>query len=88
MLFRSDVCEDTGFLNSGKPCACYQQERIKLSYKHSNLTTILDAENFNTYNLDVFSKDYSESLKKSPQQHMSEVKKQEKLRSIKNSGIN
>lgn len=74
--YECDVCEDTGFLNSGKPCACYLQERIKLSYKHSNLTEILDAENFNTFKLDIFSQEFSDSLKKSPYQHMSEVKNQ------------
>lgn len=72
--FQCDVCEDTGFLMSGKPCACYQQERIKLSYKHSNLTEVLEAENFTSFNMDIFSKDYSETLKKSPYKHMTEVK--------------
>lgn len=54
--YQCPVCEDTGFLKNGKPCACYQQERIKLTYKHSNLTHVLEEENFDTFDLNLFSK--------------------------------
>lgn len=72
--YQCPVCEDTGFLKNGKPCACYQQERIKLTYKHSNLTDVLQEENFESFNLDLFSKEYNDLLKKSPFEHMTEVK--------------
>jgi len=72
--YQCDVCQDTGFLDTGKPCACYQQERIKLSYKHSNLTEKLDQENFSTFDIHIFSTEFSEALGKSSFQHMGEVK--------------
>lgn len=66
-------CNDTGFLNNGKQCHCYKQEIIKQSYKFSNITDVLDRENFSTFDLQVFSDEYNESLSRSPRDHMREV---------------
>lgn len=70
--FQCDICEDTGFIK-GKPCKCYKKEMIKISYQHSNITDVLERENFDTFNLDVFSEEYNESFKSSPKQHMADV---------------
>ncbi len=70
--FQCSKCEDTGFVDS-KPCSCYKQEMIKYSYKHSNITDVLDRENFNSFDLNIFSDEYNETYKTSPRQHMKEV---------------
>lgn len=71
--YQCDKCNDTGFLKSGKPCSCYKQELIKTSYVHSNITDVLKRENFDTYNLEVFSDEYNEEYKTSPKAHMMSV---------------
>lgn len=71
--YQCETCEDTGFLKNGQQCHCYKQEVIKQSYKFSNITDILERENFSTFNLELFSDDYNEDLKMSVRNHMTEV---------------
>ncbi|MBN2794080.1 MAG: ATP-binding protein [Clostridia bacterium] len=68
--FICKTCEDTGFLKDGSPCHCYKQELIKRSYTFSNITDVLDRENFSTFDLSVFSDVYDDGLQKSPRDHM------------------
>lgn len=71
--FKCKICDDTGFLKTGKPCSCYKQEQIKISYEHSNITAVLDRENFDTFNLDIFSTEYNAAYKTTPKEHMMTV---------------
>ncbi|OPJ55425.1 ATP-binding protein [Alkalithermobacter paradoxus] len=48
-------CKDTAFLDDGSKCACLNQKLITLAYKTSNLSKVLEKENFNTFNEDLFS---------------------------------
>ncbi len=41
-------CKDTGLI-SGKPCHCFQQAKLQALYENSNLTDILELENFSTF---------------------------------------
>lgn len=70
--YACEKCEDTGFIGSDQ-CTCYKKELIKTSYEHSNITDVLDRENFDTFDFNVFSNEYDESYKKSPKQHMADV---------------
>lgn len=70
--YMCEKCEDTGFL-SNQPCTCYKKEMIKYSYKHSNITDVLTRENFDTFNINIFSDEYSDAYKTSPKNHMKEV---------------
>ncbi len=49
-------CKDTGFIG-GKPCRCFKQMVIDTVYARSRLSEVLDKENFDTFNLDFYSKD-------------------------------
>jgi len=71
--YQCEKCEDTGFLDNGKPCSCYKQELIKISYEHSNITDVLNRENFDTFNLNIFSEEYNEQFKSSPKDNMMSV---------------
>lgn len=71
--YECDDCKDTGFLEKSKKCHCYTQELIKVHYQHSNLTSVLERENFNTFDINVFSDEYNEILKESPRGHMTKV---------------
>ena len=71
--FKCKSCNDTGFLKNGSKCHCYVQEKIKLHYKYCNLTDILEKENFNTFDINIFSEEYDESIKSSPKEYMISV---------------
>ncbi len=53
-------CKDTGFVN-GNRCHCFKQAAINIVYKQSNISTILSKENFNSYDINMYSDDYFES---------------------------
>mgnify|MGYP002622814663 CR=1 FL=1 len=53
-------CKDTGFIN-GKRCHCFKQAAINIVYKQSNISTILSKENFDTYDINLYSDNYFES---------------------------
>ncbi|ABR50830.1 Chromosomal replication initiator, DnaA [Alkaliphilus metalliredigens QYMF] len=63
-------CKDTGFLNTGKKCNCFKQEIINYSYKMSNLSTVLQKENFNHFNMALFSEASFEEQAQSPRENM------------------
>ena len=54
--YNCKLCKDTGFLKNGEKCNCFIQKMLNESYKMSNLNDVLGRENFDTFNLDLFSK--------------------------------
>lgn len=55
------VCQDTGFIGNRK-CSCFQQAALNLLYSQSNLQKILEEENFNTFRLDYYSDNLTDSV--------------------------
>lgn len=49
-------CKDRGYIN-GKKCHCFAQAGIDLVYTQSNLKHVLAKENFDTFDLGIFSND-------------------------------
>ena len=56
MHFKCSKCNDTGFIG-GVKCDCFREAEIKLLYDKSNLSSVLDAENFDTFDLEKYSDD-------------------------------
>lgn len=54
-------CKDTGYIGNAR-CHCLVQASIDLLYTQSNLQGILEEENFNTFRLDYYSKDTTDSV--------------------------
>ena len=54
-------CKDTGYIN-GQKCHCFTQAAIDLVYTQSNMRKVLEKENFNYFNLNLFSKDYVDPI--------------------------
>ncbi len=65
-------CLDTGFDSSGLRCSCFKQKLISKAYRMSNIESILEIENFKTFNLDFFSDAPYGDEKLSPKQNMSQ----------------
>lgn len=56
-IFTCPKCKDTGFID-GKPCECLKAEVVRLLYSRSELKEILERENFDTFEYDLYSDDY------------------------------
>ncbi len=65
-------CNDTGYIANQK-CHCLNQAIIDFSYEQSNLKTILDKENFDTFSFNVYSKEKDVKLGISPYDNMRSV---------------
>lgn len=54
-------CRDTGFIDNRK-CHCFVQASLNLLYSQSELQEALEEENFNTFRLDYYSDDLTDSV--------------------------
>ncbi len=48
-------CQDRGYLESNERCQCFQQALLKLAYQSSSLEKKLLTENFDYFNIELFS---------------------------------
>ncbi len=73
MEYKCDLCKDTGFLNEGKKCNCLKQKLIDKAYKMSNISHLLEKENFQNFNIDLFSDESFEDEELSPRDNMLKI---------------
>lgn len=66
-------CKDTGFLPSGSKCNCLKQTLVTKAYRMSNLNNVLNKENFQSFNIDVFSNEPFGSEKMTPKENMTDI---------------
>ncbi len=66
-------CNDTGFLPSGQKCRCFKQQLINKAYDMSNLSNVLEKENFKFFNLDLFSSESFEGESITPKENMMNI---------------
>lgn len=52
--YKCEKCKDTGFIGSEK-CSCFKQKLIDKLYQQSNLKEILKRENFDTFDISLYS---------------------------------
>ena len=67
--YHCNNCKDTGFIGNVK-CNCYKQKLIKLYYKNSELENVIKANNFNNFDLNLFSNHKLGDEKFSPRKNM------------------
>jgi DNA replication protein DnaC len=72
-VYNCSNCNDTGFDNTGKKCGCFKQRIINHGYKMSNLNQVLEKENFQTFDLNVFSDEIPKGEVQSPRDNMKEI---------------
>ena len=68
-----NVCKDKGFLQNGHKCNCLKQEIINEAYKMSNLSRMLENQNFNNINTNIFSDEIFEGSNISPRQNFLQI---------------
>lgn len=56
-VYTCSKCRDTGFVD-GKKCICFRRACSELLYQRAGLSSILEKENFSTFRLDYYSRDF------------------------------
>lgn len=67
--YSCNLCEDTGFIGP-KRCRCFEQKLIDKAYEQSNLRSLVERENFDTFRMDFYSKDTWRGEDISPQKNI------------------
>src|SRR6056297_172004 len=80
--FECEICNDTGYLQNGERCICFKQEIINQLYKMSNMEHMLKKENFDTFDIDIFSSNIYPGEKLSPKENMKNIYKESKKFSL------
>ncbi len=68
-IYTCPLCQDTGNVEQGR-CKCFREKIINHLYLQSNLTNILEKENFDTFKLDYYSKELVDDYDFSPYDNM------------------
>lgn len=63
-------CNDTGFLSHGVKCNCLKQKLINEAYNMSNISHVLNKENFQNFNIEIFSNEKFENEDLTPRENM------------------
>ena len=68
--FECKKCSDTGYMDDGKKCSCLNKQLINNLYTMSNMVHMLNKENFNTFDINIFSNEMYKNEKLTPRQNM------------------
>ena len=71
--YTCNLCKDTGYVEDSKRCNCMKQLLINRSYKMSNLENILHKENFQKFNIDLFSQEAFDGEDLTPRENMLDI---------------
>ena len=71
--YNCNLCQDKGFLKSGQKCNCLKQEIVNEAYKMSNLSRMLNTQNFSNFDGSLFSLERVEGSNISPSENISET---------------
>jgi len=68
-VFKCELCQDTGYIEN-KQCKCFKQKLINEAYNMYNLKDVLEQENFDSFNINYYSKDDYKDEGVSPRKNM------------------
>lgn len=72
MEYDCPKCKDTGFIE-GEPCICFKRRWMDRMYDQSNIRDILERENFDYYDLSLFSQEKEEKEGISPRENAGKI---------------
>lgn len=73
LKYHCELCKDKGYLESGEKCSCLKQELAIRAYRMSNLGSVLNRENFQTFNIEVFSNNKFPGEDLTPRENMMDI---------------
>ena len=72
IIYKCNVCSDTGYTSDGTKCVCFKQKLINEAYAKSNLGEILQKQNFDTFSFDYYS-DKAQNSEISPLENIKNI---------------
>ncbi|ADL54004.1 ATP-binding protein [Clostridium cellulovorans] len=66
-------CKDTGYINNNIRCSCYKKYMVHVYYKNSQLKDILRENNFDNFNINLFSNHKSDNVPVSPRKNIEKI---------------
>lgn len=72
MHYRCERCKDTGFIGNQR-CQCYKQNLVKIYYKNSDLNELIKDNNFDTFNMELYSSRKTGSEPENPRKNMEKI---------------
>lgn len=73
--YSCNICKDTGHVEGASRCSCFRQKAINYLYKSSNMSELLKKQNFNSFNMDYYSRKKEKGMELSPYENMVNIKK-------------
>lgn len=70
--YRCSQCKDTGFISNSK-CICYKQKLVELYYENSDLKEILKKNNFENFNIELYSSRKTGNEPISPRKNIEDI---------------
>lgn len=70
LQFECEKCNDTGYLEANKRCSCLNRQLINNLYNMSNMIHMLAKENFDSFDINIFSNEPYKNEKLTPRQNM------------------
>ncbi len=59
-IYDCPICQDQGYIN-GETCKCFQRKIVEALHKQSNMTQVLEKENFDRFQLGFYSRDLTDA---------------------------
>lgn len=73
LRYTCDRCSDKGHLSDGTRCNCFKQSLVNRAYKMSNLENVLKVQNFQYFDIDLFSSENYEDEELTPRENMIDI---------------
>ena len=70
--YHCNKCKDTGYIGT-LHCSCYKQKLLELHYKNSDLADMVRKNNFDSYDLSIYSQKKETEGQKSPRKNMEDI---------------
>lgn len=73
IIYECEACKDTGYVENGQRCNCLKQALVSKAYRMSNLENVLEKENLQTFNINIFSDEPFEDELMTPRDNMKDI---------------
>lgn len=70
--YHCEICKDTGFVNT-KTCSCRKKLIVEKKYSQSNISRLVQRENFRTFNENLYSKNLYKDYPISPYENIKRI---------------
>ncbi len=74
MRYSCEMCGDTGYIEGKGRCSCFKQKLINHLYDQSNMRELMEKQNFESFNMNYYSRTKKSGSIKTPYDNMLDIK--------------